>query len=112
MPDDIAIEMMPPDLILWRCLHGGPLTRENLERCEPRPEMDWPALRARNVPLLRKLTEAYGACAVVAREGDRIVGTLRFYPKAVWTMAGSDGFCLQQPFPCGPPQDFADTAFG
>jgi ribosomal protein S18 acetylase RimI-like enzyme len=73
--------------------------------------VDWPALRARNVPLLLKLTDVYGACAVVAREGERIVGTLRFYPRAVWTLARSEGFCLQQPFPSGPPQDLAGRAF-
>ena len=82
MGDEVVVEMMPADFILWRCLHGGPLTRDNLERCEPNPQVDWAGVRSRNVPLLRALTEAYGACAVVAREGDRIVGTLRFYPRA------------------------------
>ncbi len=111
MRDDIAIEMMHADFILWRCLHGGPLTRDNLERYEANPDVDWPAMRARNLPLLSALTEAYGACAVTAREGDSVIGTLRFYPKAVITLAGSQGFCLQQPFPGGPAQDFKDTVF-
>jgi len=109
MRGDVVVEMMPADFILWRCLHGGPLRRDNLERYEQHPQTDWPVLRARNVPLLRKLTEVYGACALFAREGDRIVGTLRFYPRAVWALAGSQGFCLQQPFPAGPPQDFTEA---
>jgi len=109
--DPIVVELMPPHCIVWRCLHGGPLEPEDLDRDGPDPAIEWPALRARNVPLLRALTETYGACAVVAREGRRIVGTLRFYPRAVLSMAGSIGFCLQQPFPCGPGPDFPGTAF-
>jgi hypothetical protein len=111
MHGDIAIEMMPPDFLLWRCLHGGPLDRKDLEAPGPDPSIDWAALRARNVRLLESLTEVYGACAVTAREGDRIVGALRFYPKEVWRMAGSTGFCLQQSFPSGPGQDFGKSIF-
>ncbi len=109
MLDDIAVEPMGPDLLAWRCLHGGAMTAEGLDRPPADPPLDWTALRARNVPLLEALTSAYGACAVLAREGPRVVGTLRFYPRAVWDAAGSTGFCLQQEFPCGPPADLART---
>jgi hypothetical protein len=32
---------------------------------------------------------------------------MRFYPRAVWQMCGSDYFCMQQPAPNGPPADLA-----
>jgi hypothetical protein len=32
MIDEIVIEMMTRDFILWRCLHGGPLTRETIDK--------------------------------------------------------------------------------
>jgi hypothetical protein len=110
MVQPIAVDLMPADFILWRCLHGGPLTRDNLDRPEPNPQVDWPSTRERNIPILRALTEAYGACAVVARDGDRVVGILRFYPRTVLEMAGTLGFCMQQTFPSGPPQDFAGAS--
>ena len=106
MGGELVIEMLGADFVPWRCLHGGPLTRESIERPEPNPQVDWRAARARNVPILRAIAETYGACAVAVREGDAIVGMLRFYPAAVRAMAGSMGFCLQQPFPYGPPEDF------
>jgi hypothetical protein len=99
--------MMSEDFILWRCLHGGPLSAESIEQWPPDQRIPWAEFRARNVPLLAKLTRVYGGCAVVAREGDRIVGMLRFYPKAV---AGRE-FCLQQAHPAGPAEDFARAAF-
>jgi GNAT superfamily N-acetyltransferase len=107
MVQRLAVEMMPSDFILWRCLHGGPLTRDNLDHPDPNPQVDWPSARARNVPILRALTASYGACAILSRDGDRVVGILRFYPRAVLGIAGSLGFCLQRPFPGGPPRDFA-----
>ena len=33
MIDDVVIEPMGPDFIVWRCLHGGPLTKESIEHC-------------------------------------------------------------------------------
>ena len=108
--DDIVVEMLSEGtahLIPWRCLHGGPLTRETIERRERDDPMPWADLRARNVPLLRKLTRTYGACAVVARDGERVVGTLRFYPKSV----APGPFCLQQLPPNGPGHDLADAEF-
>ena len=112
MLSDVVVEMMSRQFILWRCLHGGPLTTESIERPKPDPLLPWAKLRARNVPLLSKLTEVYGACAVIARAGDRVVGQLRFYPKLVYKMALPGlGLCLQQIFPCGPADDLAEKSF-
>ena len=112
MIDDVAVAPMTEELILWRCLHGGPLTTETLDQPTPDPRVPWPQLRARNVPLLSELTDVYRACAVIARDGEQIVGLLRFYPKAVCEMAApGPGLCMQQTFPGGPADDFVDNKF-
>ena len=112
MHGDVTVEMMSGDFILWRCLHGGPLTVETVDRPQPHPRVPWQRLRARNLPLLTKLTQVYGACAVIARDGDRIVGQLRFYPKAICRIsAPGPGLCMQQAFPNGPADDFAKNDF-
>lgn len=109
---DVIIEPMRGDLILWRCLHGGPLSAENIDRPAPHPGIDWPSTRARNVPLLNKLVETYGACAIIARDGVRVVGTLRFYPKALCSFGeGGAAFCLQQAYPAGPKDDLVAGVF-
>jgi hypothetical protein len=101
--------MMTGDYLVWRCLHGGALTTENLEHTTPHPAMDWPRIRTRNLPLMRKLTELYGSCAVLARDGEAIVGMIRFYPKAIWQMNAPRGFCMQQCDPAGPADTFAEA---
>ena len=102
MTDTITVEMMSGDMIHWRCLHGGPLTRDSIDQWDPASTMPWARYRARNILLLTRLTETYGACAVLAREGDRIVGQLRFYPKDLGRFGCKGGFCLQQDAPAGP----------
>ncbi|HUT23941.1 MAG TPA: GNAT family N-acetyltransferase, partial [Sumerlaeia bacterium] len=77
----------------------------------PEDRMSWERYRSRNVPLLAKLTDAYGACAIVARDGERAVGMLRFYPKAICEIDGAGHLCLQQDHPAGPTDDFADRPF-
>jgi GNAT superfamily N-acetyltransferase len=106
--DDIAIEMMTGDFILWRCLHGGPLSPDTIDNWPSDSKMLWERYRHRNVPLLQKLTNVYGACAVVARQGDQVIGQLRFYPRAVCEAEGAGLLCLQQDHPAGPVADFAE----
>ncbi len=112
MLSDVVIEMMSSEFILWRCLHGGPLTKETVDHPDPHPRVPWDRLRARNVPFLVKLTQVYGSCAVIARDGNQIVGQLRFYPKAICNMAApGPGLCMQQVFPNGPADDFVENNF-
>jgi hypothetical protein len=111
MVEAIVIEPMTEEFILWRCLHGGPLSRSTVEQWPSDGQMPWELYRKRNIPLLVKLTRTYGACAILARDGDRIVGQLRFYPKAVSDMKGAGGLCLQQDYPAGPADDFAESDF-
>ena len=107
----LTISMMSPSFLLWRCLHNGPLTKDTVDLPPPNLEMPWDELRRRNLPLVEKLTRVYGACAVVAYHEDEIVGMLRFYPKEVYEIYGAGFLCMQQAFPYGPAQDFAQVDF-
>jgi hypothetical protein len=109
MQQEVIIEPTGTDSVLWRCLHGGPLTPESIDQWKAGDGMPWEELRARNVPLLRKLAEVYGAYAIVARDGERIVGQLRFYPKAVCKLEEAGQLCLQQEYPAGPRVDLVQT---
>jgi RimJ/RimL family protein N-acetyltransferase len=108
---DVVVEPMTEEVILWRCLHTGPLSRSTIGQWTAAGRISWERYRERNVPLLLKLTRTYGACAMMARDDDRIVGLLRFYPKVVWNMEGAGGLCLQQDFPSGPADGFSDIDF-
>jgi GNAT superfamily N-acetyltransferase len=111
MIEDIVVEPMTEDFILWRCLHGGPLSRKSIDEWAPDTKMPWARYRERNLAFLSKLTQLYGACAIVARDGEEIAGQLRFYPKAVWETGGAGLLCLQQDSPNGPVDDFAERHF-
>ena len=111
MMNDVVIEPMTEELILWRCLHDGPLACDTIDQLPCESTLPWESYRKRNMPLLMKLTRTYGSCAILARDGDQIVGFLRFYPKAVYNMEGACGFCLQQDPPAGPVNNFADSDF-
>ena len=107
----VTVEMMGDAFPLWRCLHGGPLSPRTIDCWPADSPLPWERYRDRNLKLIQKLNTVYGACAVVARHGDEIVGQLRFYPKAVWRLAGAGFLCLQQDFPSGPSDDFASGDF-
>lgn len=110
--DRLIVEPMGKEFILWRCLHSGPLSPKNIDDPAPHPEIDWPSTRARNIPVLRKLVQTYGACAIVVREGAEVVATLRFYPKALCEFGESGAaFCLQQAYPAGPKDDLTVRHF-
>jgi hypothetical protein len=111
MNEEIMIGAMNEDFILWRCLHFGPVSGRTIDRWPSDSQISWERYRTRNIPLLEKLTRIYGACAILARVGDRVVGQLRFYPKFVCNMQGAGGLCLLQDFPNGPADDFAEKDF-
>jgi GNAT superfamily N-acetyltransferase len=108
MNKGITIVPMTEDFILWRCLHSGPLSKQTMEQY-PGGEgqvVNFKKFRGINIPLLEKLTKTYGSCAIVARDGDEIIGVLRFYPKAIMSMEKAGFLCMQQDFPAGPAEDF------
>ncbi len=96
MLGNVTIEPMTEDFILWRCLHGGPLTEEGIDELPSDRRNVWEARQAANPSVLKEITKAYGTCAMLARDGDLIVGSLRFYPKAL-CFANDDfaALCLQ-----------------
>lgn len=111
MLDHVVIEPMTETFILWRCLHGGPLSQETITQLPTNNAVQWETHRAINLPLLEKLIKTYGTCAMLARDGDHIVGFLRFYPKILFAMEEAGGFCLQQGFPAGPSEHFVNKVF-
>lgn len=111
MLSDVIIEPMGKDFILWRCLHGGPLSKENIEKLSGEYADHLGKRRDINVPLLKKLIKRYGACAILAKDGDLVVGTLRFYPKILFADESISGFCLQQDPPCGPSESSVAREF-
>jgi len=100
---------MTEEFLLWRCLHGGPISRDTIDQFPSDNAALWERCRNRNRPLLKGLIRAYGACAIVARHGDQIVGQLRFYPKDVCGMQSAGGLCLQADYPAGPASDFGQS---
>lgn len=111
MNDKLIIEPMSEDFMLWRCLHYGPLSRKTIDEPESMDKMSFDHFRKRNISLLQKLTRLYGACAIIARDGEEIVGQLRFYPKSVCELEGAGGLCLQQDPPAGFTEDFSGIDF-
>lgn len=108
----IVVEIMAAEAFLWRCLHGGPLTATSIDAPGPDGSVPYRCFRDRNLRFLRNLARTYGAFAVVARQGEAVVGHLRFYPKAVRDLAAPGiGLCLQQEFPSGPADDFGRMRF-
>jgi GNAT superfamily N-acetyltransferase len=111
MLENIAIGPMTEDFLLWRCLHGGSLSKGTIDELPTDQVEAWEAHRAINVPLLRKVIRTYGTCAILARDGDRVVGFLRFYPKALLSLEGAGQLCLQQAFPAGPSEHLVEAGF-
>ncbi len=110
MIEDVVVEPMTEEFIVWRCLHGGPLSCKTIDLLPETFRLQLEYFRARNVPLLRKIIQTYGTCAIVAYDGDQVVGQLRFYPKVICAMNGGY-LCLQQDHPAGPADGFADNDF-
>ena len=112
MPTNIIVEPMSRDFILWRCLHNGPLSKETIAQFPPDEAERWETHCAKNLPLLNKIMSVYQTCAIVAKDGNQIVATLRFYPKILYSMKGAGLTpCLLQPFPVGISKDFVDNWF-
>ena len=79
MIGDVVIEMMSSEFLLWRCLHGAPLTKETVDQPQPHPNVPWEQFRARNLPLLAKLTETeVRRLDVLERRFDAAMRTERF----------------------------------
>lgn len=111
MLDDVRILPLDEHLLLWRCLHSGPLSRQNLDHPPEGAGIPWSALRERNIPLLRRLVATYESCALLAWAGDEVVGMLRYYPRAIAQLPEAGGLCLQQTHPSGPSEELIRRRF-
>jgi len=111
MLENISIEPMDERFILWRCLHRGPLSPETIDRYPSDAEVDWTTRRRINIPLLRRIIKTYGTCAILAKDGDHVVGSLFFYPKILYSLKEAGGLCLQQAYPYGPSEHLVETRF-
>jgi hypothetical protein len=111
MHTNIVVESMTESFILWRCLHGGPLSKNTIYKFPKNKGDEWEVHRLINIPLLKKIIETYGTCAIHARAGDQIVGFLRFYPKILFSIKEAGTLCLQQDFPAGPSKCLVGTSF-
>lgn len=109
--DDVRIEPMTGESILWCCLHGGPLSLTSLGRGAAGIDPGAARFRSRNISLLAKLTRRYGACALLALSEDRIVGFIRFYPRVITRLRDAGELCLQQEPPNGPAEGLLDREF-
>ncbi|MBN1560422.1 GNAT family N-acetyltransferase [candidate division KSB1 bacterium] len=109
--ENTIFSAMTNQFILWRCLHAGPLSSRSINSWPKDSQIPWENYRERNLPLLRKLTDMYGACAILAHIGDEVIGQLRFYPRAVCDLLEAGGLCLLQDFPAGPTADLVDHDF-
>ena len=67
MIEDIVVEPMTEDFILWRCIHGGPLSCDAIDEWSPDDSMPWNRYQARNKALLSKLTRMYGPIFSIRR---------------------------------------------
>ncbi|MBN1465633.1 hypothetical protein JXA02_07735 [candidate division KSB1 bacterium] len=109
--ENIVFEAMSDQFVLWRCLHAGPLSNRSIDGWPKDSQIPWENYRKRNLPLLHKVTSTYGACAILARIGDEVIGHLRFYPRAVCDLLEAGGLCMLQDFPAGPTADLVDREF-
>ena len=108
----VVTEVVSKESLVWRCLHGGPLTAASVDAPGLDGSIPFEAFRPRNLSFLGNMIRTYGGCAVAAKRGKAVVGFLRFYPKAVRDLAAPGlGLCLQQEFPSGPAYDLGRTRF-
>jgi len=85
---------MDKSFLLFRCVHFGPLGPSNIEKMPVNiPDLTKGQLE-RNRQFFARITEAYGACAMLAMEGDLVVGHARFYPQMICDQCQ---FCCQDP---------------
>jgi GNAT superfamily N-acetyltransferase len=84
----ITYRMMDPSTLLCRCMHGGAVPIA--DATEAIPQVSQEVVER----FLRRMLAAYGSCAVLALDGDLIVGVLWFYPQWVKQQVGGP-ICIQ-----------------
>ena len=98
---------MTADFILYRCIHVGPLSPENIDKITEKAEQSTRDMFARNKKFFRRIIETYGSCAMLAMENDHVIAHTRFLPQVVSTVSGRKEMCCQQP-EYAPTQEMVD----
>lgn len=117
MREDIIIKPMTKDFLLYRCLHGGPLSRETIRQCNPSGNRQWwDTMQAdqrfeKNIRFLERVIDAYGTYAILAWDSERVIGFIFFYPKELFSIIGPGGLCLQQRLPGGLADELLEAEF-
>lgn len=92
-----CMKIVPMDktFVLYRCLHAGLLSPSNIElKSANVPGLLKDQIERNNI-FLSRLIDAYGSCAMLAVEGEYVVGYARFYPGFVYRRAGRKHICCQ-----------------
>ena len=98
---------MDKSLILFRCLHFEPLSSSNIEKMGMNGLDISEEQFDRNKNFLSQMIDVYGSCAMLAMDGDYVVGHARFYPQLI---CDKFQFCCQDPR-YGITQDMVETEF-
>lgn len=85
---------MQKDFVLFRCVHLGPLSPSNIEKMSVNAPNLSKEQFDRNKKFLARLIDAYASCAMLAIEGEFVVGHVRFYPQII---CNTCQFCWQDP---------------
>ena len=92
---NMKIVPMDKTFVLYRCLHAGLLSKSNIEQ----KSTNVPGLpreqTCRNEKFLKRLISAYGSCAMLAYDGDYVVGYARFYPEIIYSLTSRKHICCQ-----------------
>ena len=84
---------MDKAFILFRCIHFGPLSPTNIEKMNMNAGGLSKEHFDRNKIFLTRLIDIYGSCAMLAIEGDLVVGQARFYPQVIFDHSGQKYIC-------------------
>jgi len=104
----IDIRAMDEDFIVYRKMYQAPLTRENIGKINP---WDWrehlEEFRAKGwqkviEDFFRKHIRAIGSCAVLAWEGEGVIGKMYFTTKEVWAAFRQTGAFMCVEHECMP----------
>ena len=81
----VEYRLLDAEFVLPVCLHGGPIDLSSMHQyhAETPYERQFSLPSGSHASVLAKLGEMYGATGIAAIDGEKIVGLIRFCPRAV-----------------------------
>jgi hypothetical protein len=108
----IDIRAMDEDFILWRKMFTPPLTRQSMETADPAYLAKGRADGRFDVfkEFFRKQIQGIGSCAILAWDGDGVIGKMRFTTKEMWDAVRQAGgwICVDNDATAGTIRKFTD----